>query len=254
MLDFSREQANIFPYDNKSYLSNPRGKYPGGYQFITSAEMLKTREVTDEQYENVSQAGIIECHRNMDEVLRLNDFNLYVTLKRTQEFEGERIELYAINPCLCWSPTDNLKINNTHYNFNTEKDKRYIMKLPNKKGIIEFGIQMMVGRTINPVDFKSVGCYEAAMEVFKPKVYLTIKKPSEILFKHENMPYHFGKNEELTEEQLKENREFLTKFSKYITEYKFLIDMEQKYSSKKYLKEILADNPQLIRKKIKKYC
>lgn len=197
----------------------------------------------------VVKTGLIECHRNNNEILRLNAFNLYITPKPRENLEEENnYELYAINPCLCGSLTDYQRINNTHYNFNKEKDKRYIMELPNEEGVIEFWGLRKYYRGIPPIKPKYKHCvFVLPLLPTEPETFSYVH----LIIKHfrqyrrmEDMPYHFHFGNNLTKQQLKENKEFLIHYNdnqNYNT-YNILIDVDNDYSSKEYLSNILEDN------------
>ncbi len=219
--------------------------------------MLENENIDIEKYKKYQKDKLIECHKSLNLILKLYEFNLKITRLKDSNYNVQTIE-----PCTICYPYNNEEriLIDVLSNYTFDKDYSCLMKLPQNKGIIQFyaGPKDISKSVINPKFFENSEAAEIFYSEIKP--CLTILKldggstPS--LAKIPCVPIT---DKDITRNKPMSNKEFdaaklaaimlddnLKSCRPYL-EYTFLIDNSniKTYEPDEYLKRILKDNPYL---------
>ena len=220
--------------------------------------MLENENIDIEKYKKYKKDKLIECHKSLNLILKLNEFNLKITRLKDSNYKVQTIEPCTI--CYPYNSEERILID-VLGNYTFDKDYSCLMELPQNKRIIQFyaGLKDISKSAIYPEYFEnSEGARIIYARDIKP--CLTILKldggstPS--LAK---IPCPLITDKDITRNKSMSNKEFdaaklaaimfdddLRNCRPY-SEYTFLIDNSdiRKYEPDEYLKRILKDNPYL---------
>ncbi len=215
--------------------------------------MLENENIDIEKYKKYKKDKLIECHKSLNLILKLNEFNLKITRLKDSNYKVQ-----TIKPCTICYPYKNEEriLIDVLGNYTFDKDFSCLMELPQNKRIIQFyaGLKDIAKGAVyspNEVTKRLFSEIEPCLTILKldggstsslakiPCVHITDKdinrnKPMS------DKEFDIAKVVALVlDDDLRSCRPY--------SEYTFLIDNSdiRKYEPDEYLKRILKDNPYL---------
>ena len=220
--------------------------------------MLENENIDIEKYKKYKKDKLIECHKSLNLILKLNEFNLKITRLKDSNYKVQTIEPCTI--CYPYNSEERILID-VLGNYTFDKDYSCLMELPQNKRIIQFyaGLKDISKSAIYPEYFENS---EGARIIYAREIEpcLTILKldggSTSSLAK---IPCVHITDKDINRNKPMSDKEFdIAKVVALVldddlrscrpySEYTFLIDNSdiRKYEPDEYLKRILKDNPYL---------